>query len=55
MLDKHVSLGEHSGHHQQPPDCQELPHRHSTPARKSRRELREAARVVAEDLSVHFL
>ena len=44
----HVCLGEHPGHHQQPPHPQEVPPgppRHISPARQRRRERREAARA----------
>ena len=44
----HVCLGKHPGHHQQPPDPQEVPPRPISPSRQRRRERREAARAVAE-------
>ena len=50
----HVCLGEHPGYHQQPPNRQELPHRHISPAVQRRREWREAGRVVAEEPSVYW-
>ena len=46
-----LALGEHPGHHQQPPHR----HSHSQQDREYIRERREATRVVAEELSVYFL
>ena len=51
----HVCLGEHPGHHQQPPHSQEVPpspSRHISPARQRRKARREAARAVAEAAAI---
>ena len=50
----HVCLGEHSGHHQQPPHCQELAHIHTSTA-EEKRDARCCKSGCRETLSVFFL